>query len=207
MSGSQLAVVLGRLAEADPGRRGGKSIRWLQLPTPSNESIDYDIDTFRLVDACLLDNHVPWEAGHHRDHAVVIGRWIGQKYDRLALPDPVVDALKDSGVSETLEKALKRSSEGILDVRVHLDERTSPPVLTFLVIHEATGRDAATAVCTSIRDRATSKAKSLDGQLALAGAHPISEEELTYAQWRKTRPWRVEYLSLRETPPSNPPAR
>jgi hypothetical protein len=203
MIGPQLAIVSGRPGEANPGIRGGKSIRWLQLSTPSNESIDYDIDTFSFVDASLLDTFIPWEEKHHRGLAMVVGRWIGQKYDRLALPDSVVIALDNSGVNSALEKALKRSHDGILDVRVYLDERTSPPVLTFLVIHDADGRNVATEVCASITARALSKANVLDGHVTLASSHPISEDVLTYAQWRKTRPWRVEYISLRNTPPTS----
>lgn len=48
MSGERLAVVSGRKSEADHGKRGAKSIRWLQLTTPLDEFIDYDIDTFRF---------------------------------------------------------------------------------------------------------------------------------------------------------------
>ncbi len=207
MVGSRLAIVMGHLGTPDTGKLGTKSIRWLQLPTSSNELVNYDIDTFHFVEASVLDSCVPWEAKHHREHATVIGRWIGQKYDRLALPDSVVNALRDSGVGDALEKALKRSSGGILDVRVYFDDKATPAVLTFLVIHDATGRAAAQDVCASVEKRVTIKDSDLEGRVVIAGAHPISEEELKYAQWRKTQPWRVEYLSLRETPPSEPPAR
>ena len=205
MTGHRLAVVTGRPGDDNQGLRGGKAIRFLQVPTPSGQSIDYDIDTFRFVDASLLDNHSPSLAEHHRDHAVSIGRWIGQKYDRLALPDQVSKALNDSGIREALEKALKHSPDGILAVRVHLDETATIPVLTFLVIHDATGLDAATGVCSRIDTRATHKANVLDGRVTVASSHPISEDALKYGQWRKTRPWRVEYLSLSETPPAATP--
>jgi len=207
MTGPRLAIVSGQLGDHAQGKRGAKSIRWLQLSTHSSQFVDYDIDTFCFVDASVLSSYAPWETEHHRDQALVIGRWIGQKYDRLALPDSVVEALDDSGVSETLEKALKRSSDGILDVRIYLDEKVNPPVLTFLVIHDATGQAEAADVCASVERRATARPRDLDGRVVVAGASPISEDVLKYAQWRKTQPWRVEYLSLRETPPAEPPTR
>lgn len=159
------------------------------------------------MNASLLEAFQPWEAQHHRDHVAAIGRWIGQKFDRLALPDSVVEALNDSGVREALENALKRNSTGILDVRVLLDEKGAQPVVNFLLICDATGRVVAEDICKKVENRANAAAQKLDGRVTIGKPRAIGEDALTYAQWRKTHAWRIDYMSLRTTPSSNVPPR
>lgn len=208
MEGNLLAIVAGTNAERDGGKAGGKSIRYLQLQTSRGEFIEYDIESLEFVDASILDRFTPIEDSQHvGDCDVIVGRWIAQRFDRLALPDSVVGALIDSGVQQALLKALERHVSKIDDVRVLLKEDGEVPSINFIVVYSDDAKQVAEEVTNAIKARAERRAADLDGRLIIEGAHAVSANSLTYAQWRDTRPFRADYLSLRAVPALEPPPR
>ncbi|MEO6969032.1 MAG: hypothetical protein ABI132_11360 [Rhodanobacteraceae bacterium] len=187
---------------------GGKSVRYLQLTTTQGATIEYDIETLRLVDASVLDRFDPWDNERHRDGAeTIVGSWMAQRFDRLALPDVIVVALDRSGVQAALLRALERTVHEIADVRVLVKESSDAPLLNFLIVFNDGAREAAQAVASAIVTRAELRAADLDGAVIIEGAHAVSADALTYAQWAQTRPFRAEYLSLRAEPPAELPPR
>ncbi len=211
MQGQLLAIVRGYKAEPNGSMVGGKSVRYLQLESVSGDFIQFDVETLRFVDVEILDRHRPWqEEAHPSAVPMVLARWLAQKFDRLELPDEIVIALRSSGVEEALLKALKGAVHEILDVRVFVYEPEQPPSITFLLIYDAGcagAQMAAQRVADAILARALLRAKDLEGKLVISGANAVSDTALTYAQWRKTRPFRAEYLSLRDHPPTHVPPR
>jgi len=175
--------------------------------------VNYDIDTLRSVEISILDAHQPWiEEAHTDEDREALALWLGQRFDRLALPDPVVQTMRDSGVEDALTNALKQNTRAnarsILDVRVHLDENVQPPALAFLIIYDAgerNAREAAESVVEAVKKRVEAKAEVLADRLTVEGVVSVSDVGLTYAQFRKTKRWRIEHLSLRADPPGDRP--
>ena len=210
MQGRLLALVRGELTAPDGNLYGGKSIRYLQLGAESGLKIQYDIETMQFFDAELLDRHLPRaDEAYSAQDRVILGRWIAQRFDRLALPSLVVDALKQSGVEGALMKQLARTHSQILDVRVLLIDG-SPPTLSFLVVYDtgSVGAQlAAKQVAEAIEKCAETQSSRLDGLLVIDKATTMGDTDITMWLMNTTRPYRAEYLSLRASPPSKLPPR
>jgi hypothetical protein len=211
MQGEKLFVVRGKRAlESEGSFIGAKSIYTLELRTASGKFIHYDIESLQRIDAGILDRHVPWsEESHDADDRVALGAWLGQRFDRLALPDQVINAINESGIRRVIEDKLKRA-EGILDVRIFLDEHGEPPTIAFLLVYDSgisNAEETAKSICESITGCASKNQSKLEGSIVFESAKPISDSALRYTQFRITRPWRVEHLSLRTTPPGQRPVK
>lgn len=211
MQGERLFVVRGKCAlESEGNFIGAKSIYTLELRTASGQIIHYDIESLQRIDAGILDRHIPWsEESHGADDRVVLGAWLAQRFDRLALPDEVVNAINESGIRRVIEDKLKRAV-GILDVRIVLDELDEPPTVAFLLVYDSgiQGADeTAKSICEAISQCAGKKQSTLDGRIIFESATPVADSALRYALFRMTRPWRVEHLSLRTTPLGQRPVR
>lgn len=211
MEGPVLAVAHGVCVQQPDGSLvNGKAIKTLQLQSNSGQIVNYDIESMAFVEASILSRHQPWsEQGHSEEGKRALSLWLSQRFDRLALPDDVVDALRDSGVESKLINKLKGVESEILDVRVLLDTSQSPPSISFLVLYNAGvlgAKEKAKAVANAITGRAASHQSKLDGRLVVSSATEVADTALRYSQFRMTRPYRVEHLSLRPNPPlARPP--
>lgn len=189
----------------------GQSIHYLQLTSTSGSIVHYEIDSLAFYDVAILDSHEPWhEEGHTEDDVRSLRLWLSQRYDRLELPDDVVNAMEDAGLREKLVNATKNRSKSIQDIRVFYDGKQTPPHITFLVIYDsgaADGKAQADQIVTALNNRAELKSDVLDGRLIYNKALAIADTAITYANVLQTHRFRIEYLSLRENPPSDPPRR
>lgn len=187
----------------------GQSIHYLQLTSASGSIVHYEIDSLAFYDVAILDAHEPWrEEGHTEDDVRSLRLWLSQRYDRLELPDDVVNAMEDAGLREKLIDATKNRSKSIQDIRVFYDDKQTPPHIAFLVIFDsgaADGKSQADQIVTALNKRAELKADKLDGRLVYNKALAVGDTAITYARVLQTHRFRIEYLSLRENPPSAPP--
>lgn len=211
MQGERLFLVLGQCVQEPNGNFiGAKSIQTLQLHTKSGKIVHYRIESLQRVDAGILDRHNPWnDEAHSTADRIVLGAWLAQRFDRLALPEEVVDAINKSGIRSVIEDQLK-GAESILDVRIVLDEAELPPTIAFLLVYDTgipRAEETAKHICAAIINRANREQKQLDGRVVFEGAAPVADTALRYAQFRMTRPWRVEHISLRADPLGQRPVR
>ncbi len=211
MHGARLFLARGECVLTPDGNYvGAKSIQTLQLHTASRNIVHYRIESLQRVDAGILDRHSPWNGeAHSTTDRIVLGAWLAQRFDRLALPDEVVDAIDQSGIRDVIEDRLRRA-ECILDVRTLLDEKDLPPTIAFLLVYDSGIQHAeenARNICEAIIARANKKQTQLDGRVVFEGAKPVADTALRYALFRKTRPWRVEHISLRADPIGQRPVR
>jgi hypothetical protein len=211
MQGERLFIARGRCVQISDGNFvGAKSINTLQLHTASGEIVHYGIESLQRVDVGILDRHAPWsDEAHSATDRVVLGAWLAQRFDRLALPDEVVNALEASGIRRVIEEKLKRAV-GVLDVRIVLDENVVPPTTAFLLVYDSGiqgAEEAAKGTCEAIRKCAAKEHQALDGRVVFESATSVADSALRYALFRMTRPWRVEHISLRTTPPGQRPVR
>ena len=92
MEGRLLAIATGRCVEdANGSLRRGMSIQTLQMKSRSGVLVNYDVETLQFVDVSILDAHQPWhEEAHDDQDRRALALWLGQRFDRLALPNSVV---------------------------------------------------------------------------------------------------------------------
>lgn len=210
MQGPQLLLARGTAArEHDGALLNAQSIQRLQLTADSGSIVHYEIDSLAFYDSAILDQHEPWaEEGHTEDDMRSLRLWLSQRFDRLELPNEVVDAIEDAGLRAKLIDATKSRSKAIQDIRVFYNDKFDPPHITFLVIYDsgaADGQMQAEQIVSALNARAERKAAQLDGRLVYNNGYAIADTAITYAQVRQTHRFRIEYLSLRERPPSDPP--
>lgn len=210
MEGPRLLLARGKAGREHNGTLiNAQSIRCLQLTTASGSIVHYEIDSLAFYDAALLDRHEPWsEEGHTDDDVRSLRLWLSQRFDRLELPDEVVAAMSAAGLQAKLIDATKNRSKAIRDIRIFYNDNFTPPHITFLVIYDsgnANGEAQAKHIAAALDHRAEQKADKLDGRLIYNNALAIADTAITFAQVLQTHRFRVEYLSLREDPPSEAP--
>lgn len=210
MEGPQLLLARGKAGREHNGTLvNAQSIRYLQLTAASGSIVHYEIDSLAFYNAALLDSHEPWnEEGHADDDVRSLRLWLSQRFDRLELPDEVVAAMNDAGLQAKLIDATKNRSKAIRDIRVFYSDNLTPPHIAFLVIYDggnADGEAQAKHIAAALDRRAEQKADKLDGRLVYNNALAIADTAITYARVLQTHRFRVEYLSLREDPPSETP--
>lgn len=212
MDGSRLLLARGTAGREHNGTLlKGQSIHYLQLTTSSGSIVHYEIDSLSFHDVAILDAHEPWyEEGYDDDDLRSLRLWLSQRYDRLELPDDVVNAMTDAGLQDKLIDATKKRSKYVQDVRVFYNDKQTPPHITFLVIYDSSVADAkkqAEQIVTALNNRAELKADKFDGRLIYNNALAVGDTAFSYAQFLQTHRFRVEYLSLRAKPATAPPAK
>jgi len=212
MEGSRLLLARGAAGSEHNGTLlKGQSIHYLQLTSASGSIVHYEIDSLSFHDIAILDVHEPWhDEGHDEDDLRSLRLWLSQRYDRLELPDDVVNAMTDAGLQDKLIDATKKRSKSVQDIRVFYNDKQTPPHITFLVIYDSSVADAkkqAEQIVTALNKRAELKADEFDGRLIYNNATAVGDTAFSYAQFLQTHRFRIEYLSLRANPPAAPPAK
>lgn len=152
----------------------------------------------------LLMQHTsePWPSGLDRFERFV--RWLARRYDRPAVPDQIVEALQ-----QPLEATLARIdqehpqrgaafSRAIQEIRVNLPATEEPPFdLQLVFILRGYGidqdeSDAISATIDEIRGSLDQDIVQLHDDIRL-----VTEEEISVAEYRATRPLFLEYLTYK----------
>lgn len=212
LQGNTLLIVRGEANCPHNGQLvGGASITRLQLISKSASIVHYSIETLQFVDASLLDRFDPWrDESHLPQECDALRLWLSQRFDRLELPDAVVEAFDGAGLRDVLIRATKTRTKSIVDIRTKLDEAGRIPSIAFLIVYDAgtpDGSDQASQIAVALNSRAKLKESYLDGKLIFEGAYPIADTAILFSQYRMTKPYRTEYLSLRSNPPAERPTK
>ena len=171
---------------------------------------------YRLaIEKSMLERYQPraWPAGDLRFRRFV--RWLGRRYDRPALPDALVDCLQKplTSILEKFETSdptmMKQFTAAVYEIRVTEPSTEVPPFdvsIYLMVAGSAITRTQARAI-SQVEDAISS---GLDKELIRIGfISPILEEEMSVAEYFRTRPIFLEYLTYHgdeidgaEPPPS-----
>lgn len=131
-------------------------------------------------------------------------RWLARRYDRPAIPDIIVDVLQ-----KPIETTLSRLdtempdislafSQAIQEIRVNLPERETPPFdlqLVLLLKNNELSEEEYQAIQTTfsqIQVSLDTEMVHLDPEIRM-----LTEEEISVAEYRATRPLFLEYLTYK----------
>lgn len=144
----------------------------------------------------------PWPSSPRRFDRFV--RWLARRYDRPAVPDPIVEAFQ-----HPVEEVLSRIDQGqrevganfssaVEEVRVNVPASADPPFdLHLVLIVRPEGlteseADAIGIVKEAIKAGLDPKLVNLDPDVRI-----LTEEEISLAEYRATRPLYLEYLTYK----------
>ena len=177
----------------------GKNFRKLLLPMDAEgyAAIEIDVNQRAFVDRALLLNFGPDEAQPSAAATRIIGGWMGRIYSRIALPNALVVALRETCIP-ALKGAMESDFEGapaserIIDIFAQWepdDESGGPYRINFLIA--ATDYPAAEAVDKILRETFPLKTPGLH-----VSHECDSAEQMLYSQTRARAKFSdLDYLS------------
>jgi hypothetical protein len=134
----------------------------------------------------------------------ILGKWLGRRYDRAALPSTFVERTRNA--SRVIEREMKRTVEAVAALLVSLSsEAELPPSTSYQVnlvalMRESDYLDPArrAAVTTAITTVEASLAEC-EG-IEVGSVEVVSEAEMSLAEYRSYVRWEYDYLSHRLGP-------
>lgn len=192
------------------------SARWFVLDPASRliAEAKYRLAIDKKVLATLAPT--PWPGDDLRFRRFV--RWLGRRYDRPALPDALVDCLQKplTAALEALERddpgMMAVFSQAIHEIRVTEPDTEEPPFK--LSVYLMARGDAITDVQARAIDQVATAIQNASDrdQVAIVDVMVRFEEEMSIAEYFRTRPLFLEYLTYlgdelagaEPSPPSRP---
>lgn len=143
------------------------------------------------------------------DNTSILQRWLGSRYRRAAFPDAFESILKGAKLHERIAKILSPLGHSIPAIFFDVSQHDSLYRLGIILLYD-TGKDAvaaerdatnaASAIGNAFEAKLFNGAEQAWQGVELIYCDPVSDEALTYRQSTMLKQWRLEHLSLRETP-------
>lgn len=141
----------------------------------------------------------------------VLQNWLAARYRRHALPNSLVDRLRE--VFKYIEKEGKKNSDGILSFRLSYDptDELSPEEVyeLWLSIVYITDKDEYESMAVKLAEGLKAEFPNLlvktkeSGKVDLRRCEAVSETEFTFRDIRDTVEYHLEHLSYRTEPPGS----
>jgi hypothetical protein len=156
----------------------------------------------------ILETFEPDENHDLNSSRQVLQIWLAARYRRHALPNSLVDRLKD--FLTYVDKQGKQHSAGILSFRVKYEPKeeltSDEPYEFWLNIIYCTDNidygSVAEKMASDLKQKFSDKVlKANAGKVDLRQCEAFSESEFTIRRMRETEEYRLEYLSYRTDPP------
>ena len=218
--GTQIQVPDPMLAKARTPRR-----LHLKFISETNEALHIElrhvdrqqINKTRFASLVVKDKNFLLPAEEKR----VLKQWLAARYGRPAFPNAFENRLRKTVGKKTVEsriaKILVPESAHLIALFFDLGENrstelpdTTPYFLSISVVYDATeggplARTSAEKVANELRALFTQAYGATDTatEIALETCHAVADTFITLADLRKVYQWRLEYISLRETPPED----
>lgn len=178
------------------------SARWFVINSKTGlvAEAKYRISLAKEVLLHLLPE--PWQSGSQRLDSFI--RWLGRRYDRPAIPDPIVEAFQkpvESSIARLQEETpdvFSAFNRVVHDVRINLPATEIPPFdlqLVLLVDEKGLSEEEANAI-----DVVTSVVQAtLDTNLVHLDPHVriLTEEQISLKEFYATRPMYLDYFTYR----------
>lgn len=129
--------------------------------------------------------------------------WLADRYRRSAFPDAFESALKTKGVESKIKATAKKHAKDVSALLFDLEEGQNPAFLLDIIVlypdepdyeKALSGADAMVAALKSEFTKAF-KVKDEWHDIELRYIDAISESALSFADYKKYKPWRLDYLS------------
>lgn len=155
------------------------------------------------------------------DEKRVLKQWLAARYGRPAFPNAFENRLRKTvgkkSVESRIAKILAPESAHLIALFFDLGEErntelpdATPYFLSISVVYDATeggqkARASAEKVANELRTLFVQAYGTADAatEIALETCHAVADTFITLADLRKVDQWRLEYISLRETPPDD----
>lgn len=145
----------------------------------------------------------PWPGGPKRLQRFI--RWLSRRYDRPAVPDPLVEAFQRP-FEEMLERIHDESpsvgaafNRAVSEVRVSVPPNETPPFDLHVVLmlgSDTLTREEADAI-DHVERAVLGRFGSGDARVGTGGVYARTEDEMSVAEYFATRPLFLEYLTYR----------
>lgn len=214
------------VAKADPMLAKARNPRRLHLAMSTSTGLPIYIELQHANRFCV--EKTVFVKAQHPDGALllsadekrVLKQWLAARYGRPAFPNSFENRLRKQIKKKTVEQLIARLLEPESSYLVGLffdlgEERLSelpdgePYFLSISVVYDATeGGQAARKSAETVAKGLTELFHTVYGapecaeDLALEKCAAVSDTYLTLADLRKVDQWRLEYISLRDDPPS-----
>ena len=198
-----------------------KNVRCLQIEYRSGTTtvtVELKATAKKIVEKKTLANYEPCadmklDASGHSN----LQTWLAARYRRAAFPEEFDNRLKTAKLHQKIEKAMQRTGENIIAIFFDVDQgeerhREGPDDMYELGVYllydtsqnESEARTSAEKAANEITaafEKALQDEKSKAWkQINLIYCEPMSDQAMTYAQSRLLKQWRLEYMSLKDTP-------
>lgn len=222
-----IEVIIGcTVGKPDGNCSHGKNARKLHLDFTGADAGTVELEAtakVRIEKNALIPAFEPdsgWQLNpENRD---ILQFWLASRYRRSAFPDEFEKRLKDSNLASKITKILKPVGNSIIAIffdvdngeEIHRNGADDVYQLQIFLLHPLDAINQPNEANEQqhlqiAQETASEIARAFEGRcktgdewhsIELVACHVLSEEELSYAQSRRLKPWRVEYISLGSEP-------
>ncbi len=214
----KVEVVVGRQAAKDGNYTHAKNARKLHLAFTGEPPLwgEFVATDKRFVDKLALNKYAPRKGmSLSPDNKVTFQKWLASRYRRAAFADEFDRRLtRETDLAGKIAKAVKPHGELISAILFDVDDgleqtRIGPDdtyTLDIVVLYPDSLREAEKAALQVSRAMIEAFENTLYKPLThwqhieLRYCEPMSESALTYAMFKRLKPWRLEHLSLATSP-------
>ena len=217
-----LEIIVGKVVDHVNGNyTNAKNVRCLQIEYRSGDTtvaVELKATAKVLLEKKALANFEPRAdmkldtSGHSN-----LQTWLAARYRRAAFPEEFENRLKTAKLHQNIEKTMQRTGKNIVAIFFDVDQgeerhrkgQEDVYELGVYLLYDTsqnesearTSAEKAANEITAAFEKAFQDEKSKTWkQINLIYCEPMSDQAMTYAQSRLFKQWRLEYMSLKDTP-------